>query len=381
MERKIIKPRTNLAAKLEERGMLYHQDYYTETSCYRFTASEIDKLEAATNELFGMCLKLVAHVVDNNLWNEFHIPAEQAEFIKKSWKEDDVSIYGRFDLGYNSKTGGIKLLEFNADTPTSLLEASVIQWDWLQEAGNSDQWNSLHERLVAHFKECAPHLQPILHFAVVRDSVEDYMNVAYLKECAEQAGLKTEMLYVDEISLDGQNRFCDADDRPIHHIFKLYPWEWIMREEFGEYLNQNYGQTTWIEPPWKAILSNKMLLVHLWKMFPNHQLLLEAEYMSDMNKARTFLSSGDWCVKPVYSREGANTTIIKGGQVAEHTSGDYGHEGYIAQQFFEIEQFEGWTPVLGTWVVAGEAAGMGIREQKGTRITGNMAGFAAHYFE
>lgn len=379
MERKIIKPRPDLAKKLEERGMLYHEGYYTETSCYRFTASEIDRLEAATNELFGMCLKVVEHVVDNNLWNEFQIPVEHAEFIKRSWKEDDVSVYGRFDLGYNSQTGQIKLLEFNGDTPTSLLEAAVIQWDWLEEHLHSDQWNSLHERIVAHFKECTQYLQPKLHFAAVRDSAEDYMNVAYLKECAEQAGLQTEMLFIDEISVDAQNRFSTEEGQPVHHIFKLYPWEWIMREEFGEYLNGNYEHTTWIEPAWKAILSNKMLLVYLWRLFPNHPLLLFTVEANESTK--DFATFADWCLKPIYGREGANIRILKDMMIEEETDGEYGFEGFIAQQYFEIEQFDSWTPVLGTWVIAGEAAGMGIREQRGTRITGNMAQFAPHYFE
>ena len=42
-----------------------------------------------------------------------------------------------------------RLLEYNADTPTALLEASVAQWFWLQDCfPTADQFNSIHERLI-----------------------------------------------------------------------------------------------------------------------------------------------------------------------------------------------------------------------------------------
>jgi glutathionylspermidine synthase len=36
-------------------------------------------------------------------------------------------LYGRFDLAYRGD-GPPKLLEYNADTPTALFEAAVVQW-------------------------------------------------------------------------------------------------------------------------------------------------------------------------------------------------------------------------------------------------------------
>lgn len=379
MKRINITPRIGLKNHLEDRGMLYHEGYYKETSAYHFSVMEIDKLEAATNELFGMCMKAVQHVIDNKLWDQFFIPREQADFITRSWNEDDVSLYGRFDLGYNSHTGEIKMLEFNADTPTSLLEASVIQWDWKESVGKKDQWNGLHERIVAHLGLCREYIGRHIHVACARDSAEDYMTVSYLAECARQAGYETTVIYVDEIGVDNQNRFATANAVPIKSIFKLYPWEWLMNEEFGKYLGVNYGYTTWIEPPYKAILSNKMLLPILWELFPDHPLLLESVY-TDLSNGRN-LPEGDWCIKPVYSREGQNVSIVKDGETHQTTDGEYGEEGYIAQRFFEIESFDGWLPVIGAWVIAGEAAGMGIREEKDSLITTNMAQFAPHWFD
>lgn len=385
MQRHVISPRPDLAARLQERGMLYHEGYYTETSAYQLTTAEVDGLEAATNELFEMCLSVVRHVIAHELWEEFCIPRAHAELIKRSWREDDVSLYGRFDLGYDSRTGDIKLLEFNADTPTALLEAAVVQYDWLLSTGRPDQWNSLHERLVSHLRACRADLSaeaaggPDLHLACARDSAEDYMTVAYLAECARQAGYTTRLLFVDEISVDSHqgNRFCAPDGQPIRHLFKLYPWEWLLREEFAEYLAPNYETTTWIEPPYKSLLANKMLLVYLWKLFPGHRLLLESHYVPATDPGAY---AGAWCRKPVLGREGQNTSIVEDGQVLEAREGEYGAEGFVLQRFFPIETFDGWLPVLGAWVVAGEAAGLGIREQHESLITDNLAHFAPHWF-
>ena len=132
MLRHTISPRIDWEQKIKDQGFLFYKEesYYNETATYEFTATEVDLIESATNEIFEMCMAVVEHVIKNNLWDKFFIPKEYADLITWSWKEDMPSFYGRMDLAYNN--GDIKLLEFNADTPTSLLEASVIQWYWLQ---------------------------------------------------------------------------------------------------------------------------------------------------------------------------------------------------------------------------------------------------------
>ena len=57
-------------------------------------------------------------------------------------------------------TGPAKLLEYNADTPTSMFEAAVFQWTWLEQAierniipKRADQFNSIHERLIEAWKK------------------------------------------------------------------------------------------------------------------------------------------------------------------------------------------------------------------------------------
>src|SRR6202035_6105972 len=90
--------------------------------------------------------------------------------------------------------------------------------------------------------------------------------------------------------------------------FKLYPWEWMLHDEFGARLAG--APTRWIEPPWKALLSNKGILPLLWEMFPDHPNLLPAFFEDDPNAASL---GGSFVRKPLYSREGANVALVSGG--------------------------------------------------------------------
>jgi glutathionylspermidine synthase len=110
-----------------------------------------------------------------------------------------------------------------------------------------------------------------------------------------------------------------------------------------------FGKTQWIEPVWKAILSNKGILALLWEMYPDHPNLLPA----CLNGPR---GMGDYVRKPLLSREGANVTLVRDGQ-SFSTGGDYGGEGFVYQQLFPLPNFEGNHPVVGSWVVGGEARG------------------------
>lgn len=372
MKRLHITPRPDWEKKIQDQGFLYYKNYYNERAAYEFTAAEIDRLETATAEIFDMCLGVVEHVINNNLWDEFFIPKQYAELIKWSWKEDMMSFYGRMDLAYNGKD--IKLLEFNADTPTSLLESSVIQWHWLQDHDVAlDQFNSIHEKLVAHIRDCKPHFhEGKLHVACVDHSEEDLMTAKYIEDAAHQAGLETIFLHMEDISLDDNDQFTGASGEPIRNIFKLYPYEWMFHEEFGAYLDPNRERCNWIEPAYKAILSNKMLLHYLYELYPDSPYILPCKW------GRPITDS--FVKKPVYSREGANITIVQKGTLLEYSDGEYGEEGYVFQEYFELPDFDGHKPVIGSWLIGGQAAGIGIRESKNL-ITNNVSMFCPHYFK
>ena len=313
------------------------------------------------------------YAIENHLYAQLGIVESAIPLIEASWAQESPSLYGRFDLAYDG-TGPPKLLEYNADTPTSLVEASVAQWYWLEDTHReSDQFNSIHERLIGAWREIAPRPPSREIDFCCADDAEDRGTINYLLDTAQQAGLSGSTFLIDEIGWDGSG-FVAPDGRPLAWVFKLYPWEWMAREEFGKYLNG--AGVIWIEPPWKMLLSNKGLLPLLWKLYPGHPNLLRAGWSESECGA-------NWVRKPVLGREGANVTLHDSrGDVS--TPGDYGDEGFVYQELAPVRNFGGKYPVIGSWVIgqrSGDvAAGIGVREAD-IRITTNLSQFVPHLFD
>jgi glutathionylspermidine synthase len=374
MRRISIQPRHGWQQAVEKLGFGFHTTnvpYWDESACYEFTMDEVLQIEKASAELWDLCLGAVQHVIDNRLYSRFAIPGEFIPYIERSWTEDHPAIYGRFDLAW--RDGQLKLLEFNADTPTSLYEAGIVQWFWLQDLDNSkDQFNSIHEKLIACWSYLKTYLYPgLLHFSCVKQSLEDLTNTEYMRDCAMQAGLDTQLVFIDDIGWDsGRGVFVDMQEKPIRNIFKLYPWEWLVHEEFGSNILQDRNNAFWIEPSWKMILSNKAILPVLWELYPDCPWLLPAYFENSRLR--------DYVRKPILSREGANIQIVQGGAVLQETGGEYGEEGYVYQEYFPLPEIDGNRPIIGSWIIGQEPAGMGIRESD-SLVTDNLSRFVPHY--
>ena len=386
MKRLSVTPRANWQQKCEEVGFSFHTiategskdpTYWDESKAYEFSLAEIEKIEDASTILYRMCLSAVDHVINNNLLGKLAIPVEYHDLVRKSWQRQDIDLYGRFDFAFDEH-GTPKMLEFNADTPTSLLEASVVQWYWMEEfaatSGQTiDQFNSIHEALDETMKDIAEKLltpNQTFYFAAVGGNEEDVGTTEYLRDIAVQAGMKTKFIAIEDLGWNGTT-FTDLDENSITTIFKLYPWEWLVREEFG--LNMLSEPWDVIEPAWKLILSNKGILPILWELYPDHPNLLPAYWSSSK-------LGGNYVKKPLLSREGADVTIVKNGVVANDTiEQGYGAEGYIYQQYLPLQKFDGMTPILGSWIVGGRACGLGIREDA-NEVTGNASHFIPHFF-
>jgi glutathionylspermidine synthase len=373
MERIKTTPRNNWQKEVEKLGFGFHSTnipYWDESVYYRFSVNEIDQIERATAELWDMCLAAVQYVIDQKLYAKFHIPEWIVPHLENSWNNDHPAIYGRFDLAY--KDGQLKLLEFNADTPTSLYEAGIVQWFWLQDFDKSkDQFNSIHEKLIAYWGVLKNYLHPgKLHFTCVKQSLEDLTTTEYLRDCAIQAKLDTQLVFIDDLGWDSNKQvFVDLEDEEIKNIFKLYPYEWLLNENFGKNIIEDRNNTLWIEPFWKMILSNKAILPILWQLYPYHPYLLKAYFdQGDLQ---------DYAKKPILSREGANIELHKAGIALEQTNGEYGTEGYIYQELFELPNFEGNYPLIGSWVIGQQPAGIGLREAN-RLITDNKSRFVPH---
>ncbi len=374
MQREALIPRSDWQRQFEDLGFHFHSldgVYWDESACYRFSSGEIDMIEEATWKLHELCIQAVDYVITKRAFKPFAMPDWFIDYVIESWNGDDPTLFGRFDFRYDGMNAP-KLLEYNADTPTSLIEAAVAQWNWQQQVKpRHDQFNSLHERLIERWKEIRDFYEnPVLYFASVKDNIEDTGNIEYLRDTAMQAGFNTRPIAIEDIGWHAPgNAFIDLDNNPIPALFKLYPWEWIAAESFGTHLPTAHFPV--IEPPWKLLMSSKALLPVLWELNPGHPNLLPCFYEQAQAPAQ-------YVRKPIYSREGANVELHTArGAITQ--PGSYGAEGFVYQGYAALPDFNGNFPVIGSWIVGDEAAGMGIRENT-QQITTNTSRFIPHYF-
>ncbi len=451
-------------ATIASQGLIYSEevgadgkpyDYWTEGPYYDFTSSEIEHLEHEMAKLFQMCIVAVDHVVEGCPQNPtsnaraevqaagactpdtcliskwYGTPAFAHREIIRSWYDDDAenfsgdfspSVIGRFDIRYDGN-GPPKLLEFNADTPTCLPEAAVVQWHWHEDTNQGrDQWNGIHDALKDAWKrniskliQARPHLpqELTIHFAcdAAEKSGEDLFNTEYMMEVARQAfdeaspeetgqlfggrKIRVKFLWMSDIAagdVEAGDRFYEGTDpdtrQPIHIIYKLYPWEYMYEEPSAKQAFRDMGDhrngTVWIEPPYKMLWSNKALLAVLWKVYkddPEHNYLLLPAYFADEKPS----DMTTYVKKALLGREGANVSIVVDGDEVESFGGPYGDEGYIYQEFAALPDFPDSTgqshyPVLGAWMIDGEPYGLNIRESDGL-ITTNYSRFACHVID
>lgn len=380
MWRHRAQPRPGWKEKVIEQGLVFpvtdlengsEIPYWNEEAWYEFTSDEIENLEAATEELWQMCLAAVTHMANTMTDERLGLPPGSLSVVKRSIAAKDPALYARFDLVYGAD-GSIKMLEINGDTPTGLVETGVIQWNWMEDVmGEMDQWNSVHDRLVAGWgklRRSGHFLGNEMHFLYGLGEGEEYdggemeMTAYYLMDTAVQAGWATFPQPISEVGWNPDAlEFRNAADGRIENAFKLYAWEEMLGEQFGRFIVDGTEKRPmkWIEPTWKVLLSTKALLVTLWELYPHHRLLLPAYFdgPQDMDA---------WVAKPLHGREGDNIRIHLPGDLNDVVMpGEYGAEGYVYQAYTELPSFEGNKVVLGSWIIDGEAAGMLVRESDG----------------
>ncbi|MRK01484.1 glutathionylspermidine synthase family protein [Aeromicrobium sp. S22] len=376
--------RPDWLSRVEEQGLTYAVDrtgdgsevpYWDETAYYEFTEDDVDYLERVTDELHTMAMQAAARMADDaQLIQRHKLPPGAGDLLARSLRDGaETSIYGRFDLAWDG-TGPAKLLEYNADTPAGLVEAAVCQWMWLEDLHpERDQWNMLHEHLVKRWDEFRRTTgAEIVHFAVGQNEpTEDWATVAYLRDTAQEAGLETVGITIEKIGWHHERlTFVDVKDLEIAHCFKMYPTEWMLDSTFGPLVIDGSSRTRWIEPPWKLLLGSKALLPVMWEMFAGHENLLPSYFDAPY-------AMREYVTKPLFGWEGDGVEIhtphVREAVEATHSAG----QELVYQKYVELPDFDGNHPVLGTWVIGGRAAGLGVRESS-NRITNTEARFVPH---
>ena len=381
MQRKLLTPNRDLAKAMEDsRFDIWNmpstngRNYFSDDVYYEFTEEQVETLYEATAELHAMSLDYVADTIKKGDYQGLGLNQDMISVIEATYNNSkDKSLYGRFDFALDSDSSSIKLLEYNADTPTSLYESSIIQWEWKEHYfKEADQYNSIHEELIERWKAFPNNMYFTAHDEAGK---EDWITLYYLLDTYLASGNKTgSCINIKDLGVNS-GLFVDMSDNIIDNIFKLYPWEFMQEEQFIKHTSD----TNFIEPAWKILLSNKSLLPQLWERHNNHPLLLESHFEKDVNSS--FLK--DFIKKPIFSREGANVSSTnskdsRNKDYEKFSDPMYDASGYILQKDAMIKTQDGMTPVIGSWVIGDEPCGISIREDVG--FTKNTSTFVPHIF-
>jgi len=378
--------RPNRESRQAEIGFIFADiggKYWDESLAVEFSSDEIDVLEQAANECHQMAMTAAKALIESGNDADLlaiGIPEKLIPLVRETWKgraSYAPALYSRFDFALYFEAGKLvpKCYEYNADTPTSLFEAAIVQWQWLEDMGLPDQFNSLHEHLVARWQEIQPQLKGKMYYAAM-PTREDWSTALYLSETAQEAGIAiAPVLDVREIALaDNQAVFLDVRDEQhpeiMESLFKLYPWEYLIKEAFGN--APAMARTQWLEPAWKLVLSSKGLLAKMTELFPNSPWLLKTHL-------KQTATATNYVIKPALSREGSGVSVfVNGKKVFSNPIGEH-DLGQVIQDYCPSYKIDGeGTIMAGVWMVGDTACGLGVRLDGD--ITGDGARFIPHFF-
>lgn len=385
MNVKQLQPLTN--ETLEEIGLEWHTDLdnsnYISDEVIEISQAQADAFYEAGNELYDMFIEAGEYVIKNDLFFELDIPTTLIETIKQSW-ENEVHwhIYGRFDFAGGLDGKPIKLLEFNADTPTLLYESALIQWALLKHNGLNEemQFNNIFNAISDNFKRMITLGDDVsrfdelyegwgILFSSIRGNIEEERTTKFLMECAKEAGFVSEFCYIDEVNFN-EDEGVSFNDSKYEFLFKLLPWEIISIDEPELALIINNmiknKNTIFLNPAYTLLFQSKRMLKILWDLFPNHPLLLESSFEPLSKKHVKKVSFG---------REGSNIEILDSNGILDQRGGEYSNYKSVYQEFYELNSYNGvyYQPNV---FFAYESCGLGFRS--GGNILDNYAKFVSH---
>ena len=375
---------------LEELGFTWHTDAdgskYVSDALVQITSEEAEAYYTATNEIYDMYVEAAEYVIENDLFFDLGIPFNLVDAIKKSW-ENDVHwhIYGRFDLAGGIDGEQIKLIEFNADTPTGLFETALLQWALLKHNNMDEesQFNNVYEAISNNFKRLICLFDELetfderydnwkILFSSIAGNDEEEATTKLLQQMATDAGFNTSFEYLENTHFD-EDGIYDADENKYEYWFKLYPWEDIAHDEpeLATTLTNimDSQEAIILNPAYTLLFQSKGMLKILYDLFPDSPYLLPTSFEP--------LQGLKQVEKTVFGREGANTKIIdSNGSELVKTDGPYDNYKKVYQEYVDFPKDSNGNKYQAGVFFAFEACGMSFR--KGGEVMDNMSKFVGH---
>jgi glutathionylspermidine synthase len=364
-------------------------DYLT-TELVQITPSEQEAFFQAGNTAYELMVETAEYVLRNNLLDTMGIPENLHRLIRHTWEDDrQLHLYGRFDFAGGTDGLPIKLLEFNADTATSIPETAIIQWAQLRANGIGEtmQFNYVFEALTDNFRRLQslnPDREAAILFSTLKGAPEDDHNAHVLEMAAREAGFETAFCYADEVIFSEFNGIFAPNNQggttQYPYWFKLIPWEFFAWDEpeLLETLTRivERGHAMVLNPAYTMLFQSKAILAYAWSRFKDHPILLACSLEEPIG-----MQLHPFVEKVVLGREGANVAIFnREGIPTAVRDGHYANQPKVYQRMADMARdVQGHVYQAGVFF-AYESCGLGFRRSKHP-IIDNAAQFVGHMVE
>ncbi|KAF0111056.1 MAG: putative Glutathionylspermidine synthase [Rhodospirillaceae bacterium] len=351
---------------------------WDESVYYEFSAEEIDRIESTANETHEMIQETVRRAIEGYLLPLMGFAPETARRITSAWKalhaasDSSTGLFGRLDFAYDGHDS-LKLVGACYDGPGGLFAASIVQWNWLEVCfPEADQFNGLHEGLVERWEKMAVGRRDRwgVHLSTATPDAVREGELAYLAATAEAAGLKTTTLAIQDIGWDGAH-FVDLENHPIAWLLKLYPWEAMIAEQFGEHLAR--AGIPVLDPLGWMPASNHALLAMLWETYPEHPNLCQAS-LSEIPETSDILR------RSLFGLERPAERLTREGRVVADTGPVRHAGGHVSLAWPPLFRQNDGGAILNAWMVGDSCLGMTVRESR-TPVGWSDAAIVPHLFK
>lgn len=356
------------------------EDYFSEEllGIYR---SEVEQFRRVSDEAFYLFQRATDKIISENKLSELGIPQSFHQCIIHSWKNKNKHsfLYGRFDINGGLKSDRSRIIEFNADTCSTLPETLLWQPLQLQQLkGTPQSFNSLKDDITATLSTLKSYLgkdKPVF-LGTSFGYIEDVENVNCIIDIAYQSGYKPFYTNLENVIFSDEGVFHQVGNEyeDVDVLFKMIPWDWIFNDEpeLAKTLSDLIinEKVVVLNPPYTAVWQNKKFLAYITKNFPNSVL------------AETYITQqpylGDYVKKPAYGRLGENITVETTSKARLESQGDFGNQDMIYQKYYPLDlDLEAYSYQIGMFYTS-KASAINLRAQESSIITDDCE-FMSHY--
>ncbi|MCS1350212.1 glutathionylspermidine synthase family protein [Mechercharimyces sp. CAU 1602] len=379
---------------------LYEQEYAL-ASCFPLSASLHRQLRVATEELGEVFARVITVVQagEEELFHTLGIPPAIRRAVRLSVDPTQATTIGRFDFA-NTKQG-VKMLEFNADTPTGIVEAFYVNGRVCEarEEINPNQGNEADLRKAfAHVLKCyrdQGYETENIVFSALGWHEEDAGTTRYL---LKQSGLNAHFVPLADLRVQGDQLYAQIEGRrmPVHVWYRLHPLEVLVEDHddngypTGEHVLDLVAakKLALINPPSAFIGQTKALQALIWSLHEEGEFFTPAEHkIISTYMLPTYLENRftrqPYVEKPIFGREGGAVVLYnEAGEIeAQDGAEHYWNQMKVYQQRVELEQVETMTEkglfrghqLWGSFLIGGKASA--VLSRIDGPITGNLSYF------